>query len=232
MLSILYIYHGLSQVEIADLLGCADCTVSEYRRKYNIERRYKDADWLRKQYHERGLTLAEVADKAGCDLGTVADWMERHGIKRRSISESRSKGDVEKLHNKEWLRREYIERERTTTDIAEELEVTTWVVSVWLRRHEIKARPSLSATGSDNPNWAGGYEKYYGSDWESQRKKAIQRDGGECQVCGSKNIHVHHIRPFRTFGLENHEKANELDNLICLCPEHHGKWEGVPLRPQ
>jgi 5-methylcytosine-specific restriction endonuclease McrA len=91
---------------------------------------------------------------------------------------------------------------------------------------------SENLSGEDHPNWKGGAERYYGPSWQSQRQKALDRDGGECQVCGSGDVHVHHIRPFRKFGVKNHAEANQLNNLICLCPRHHGQWEGIPLRPQ
>jgi hypothetical protein len=87
--------------------------------------------------------------------------------------------------------------------------------------------------GENHPNWKGGYEPYYGPSWRTQRRKALERDGHQCVVCGAGGeIHVHHVRPFRVFGPENHEQANALDNLVCLCPKHHAKWEGVPLRPE
>lgn len=80
--------------------------------------------------------------------------------------------------------------------------------------------------GEDHPNWKGGYGKWYGKSWSEQRQKAIERDGNSCRVCGDSpsedySIHVHHITPFREFGLEKHEEANRLENLVTLCMEHH-----------
>lgn len=76
-------------------------------------------------------------------------------------------------------------------------------------------------------NWKGGYEPYYGSNWRSQRRKAWERDNYTCQRCGmtkdekGKNPDVHHIKPFRTFGVKNYRKANDLTNLICYCNVCH-----------
>lgn len=96
--------------------------------------------------------------------------------------------------------------------------------------------------GEDNPHWKGGHEGSYGSSWERQRKAAIKRDGYKCRYCGVSNsehieahnraLHVHHIHPFREYGLENHEQANRLSNLVTLCFSCHAKWEGIPLAPQ
>lgn len=86
-------------------------------------------------------------------------------------------------------------------------------------------------TGENAPAWKGGRHQYYGPSWQQQRRRALERDNHQCVICGNSEVEVHHIRPFRTFGVENHSEANQLDNLICLCPDHHNEWEGIPLRP-
>jgi DEAD/DEAH box helicase domain-containing protein len=68
----------------------------------------------------------------------------------------------------------------------------------------------------------------YGPNWAEQRKKALERDKYICQVCGiqaEKNLHVHHIRPFKEF--TSSIIANQLDNLITLCPACHRRAEKV-----
>jgi len=96
--------------------------------------------------------------------------------------------------------------------------------------------------GEANPSWSGGHERYYGSSWQRQRSEALDRDGHQCVVCGmtssehiethDQGLHVHHITPFRKYGVENHERANRLENLVTLCQTHHVEWEGLNLRPQ
>lgn len=87
--------------------------------------------------------------------------------------------------------------------------------------------------GSDNVLWRGGVgPKYYGPNWQAQRKKARQRDLYFCQSCGvtetalDKELDVHHKKPFRTFGYipeENqaYREANRLHNLVSLCASCH-----------
>lgn len=69
----------------------------------------------------------------------------------------------------------------------------------------------------------------YGSTWHVQRDKARARDGYRCQVCGAQEkgrVHdVHHKIPFRTFSSAT--EANQLTNLITLCPACHKKVENV-----
>lgn len=84
------------------------------------------------------------------------------------------------------------------------------------------------------PNYRGGITKtnyiyYRGSNWDSQKRKAMKRDNHECQVCHYQggffnSLAVHHIKPYRLFG-GDFESANQLSNLITLCRKHHGLIE-------
>lgn len=77
----------------------------------------------------------------------------------------------------------------------------------------------------------------YGPIWKQQRQRAIERDNRTCIVpwCGmtrekhreqyDTDIHVHHIKPMRTYVDEDrtldHENAHKLSNLVTVCSEHH-----------
>lgn len=96
---------------------------------------------------------------------------------------------------------------------------------------------SVNATGENGYHWKGGYEPYYGPDWKIQRAKARQRDKHTCQRCQvhesalDRELDVHHIRPFRAFGIANHKQANRLSNLISLCAKCHMRVEnGASLK--
>lgn len=99
--------------------------------------------------------------------------------------------------------------------------------------------------GPDSPLWKGGHVKYYGPNWNQQKRLARKRDNNTCQVCGrtqkknGKALDVHHVKPFRSFNYvpgenENYLQANELTNLICLCIRCHRKVEHgkLPLQPR
>ena len=67
----------------------------------------------------------------------------------------------------------------------------------------------------------------YGPTWGAIRKLVLRRDENRCRLCGSEDngqgLHVHHKIPFRRF--ESPEKANQLDNLVTLCPACHREAE-------
>ena len=106
---------------------------------------------------------------------------------------------------------------------------------------------ALAAAGYDAPparqtRWAGATDRTlsYGPNWTKQRRRALERDGYECQdkSCEltdamhldryGRSLDVHHLRPLRSFreaGELDHDRANRLDNLITLCRPHHVQWE-------
>ena len=85
--------------------------------------------------------------------------------------------------------------------------------------------------GRNHPLWKGGSDEWRGSNWGSQRRKALKRDNYSCRLCGSKeDLVVHHIIPFRVFGAEKYREANKLSNLITLCRSCHGKVEMGKLK--
>lgn len=87
-------------------------------------------------------------------------------------------------------------------------------------------------TGPGHPNWKGGGNDSYGKGWAEARRRALDRDGYRCLVCGTsreeigRNPDVHHIVPVRRFiESENHtrEEAHRLENLVTLCIGCHRK---------
>ena len=71
----------------------------------------------------------------------------------------------------------------------------------------------------------------YGPNWQKQREAARARDHYLCSVCGApeppeRQHDVHHKKPFREFKHirgenENYLQANELNNLVTVCPNCH-----------
>lgn len=73
----------------------------------------------------------------------------------------------------------------------------------------------------------------YGPDWPRIRRSVIERDNHECTLCHTRGdvslLHVHHIQPYRSFPEKS--KANDLNNLVTLCPDcHHRVEQSVQMR--
>lgn len=91
-------------------------------------------------------------------------------------------------------------------------------------------------SGENNPLWKGGRAPYYGPTWWPAKRAARLRDK-VCQRCGNKPqraLDVHHIVPFRAFGLARHAEANQLSNLVALCNKCHLEieWETNRTNPE
>lgn len=69
----------------------------------------------------------------------------------------------------------------------------------------------------------------YGPDWGRIRAAVLERDGYSCAICGRSGaelpLHVHHKIPLRSFS--SYQEANQLDNLIALCPVCHQRAEAA-----
>lgn len=89
---------------------------------------------------------------------------------------------------------------------------------------------AIGKSGAGSHNWKGGRGDYRGENWKAQRRSAIKRDGGRCQICNRKpkgkqrNFDVHHIKPYNDFN-GDWLLANDLSNLITLCKPCHVRAE-------
>lgn len=97
-------------------------------------------DELHRLYITERKTTPQIAALVGCTSGTIGLHLEQAGIERR-----RRKGPLRAsdgaLVTAEWLRRQYAELNRTTTEIAEELGCHNAYVGQLLRRAGIPTRP-------------------------------------------------------------------------------------------
>ncbi len=117
-----------------------------------------------------------------------------------------------------WLTQEFIGLETLDMPPVELLTTGYWLTL----SEQTVARLKEDGLWNNDPN-------DYGPKWENQRKRARQRDGYRCQVCGApeqeRAHHVHHKTPFKMFS--SFTQANVLENLVTLCPDCHRRVEAV-----
>ena len=150
--------------DIAEVLGCSNSTVSHWLNKHEIETRSRaeraryslpdeidDAEWLQKKYHEEGLSCQDIADEVGCSDDTVLRSMNQHGIERRDFSEAVKRGQRKRFDelDKEWLREEYVKKEKSANEIADGEDFSVNTVLRWLDRHDLPVRDRQSAIIAD-----------------------------------------------------------------------------------
>jgi 5-methylcytosine-specific restriction endonuclease McrA/AraC-like DNA-binding protein len=110
--------------------------------------------------------------------------------------------------------------------------------------YECMGKARKEWVGSDNPNWIEGTTGYYGPNWETQRKKRLEKDDYACVACGiseedhrsefGQGLIIHHVIPRRDFVIDGEldaERANRVSNLRTMCAICHQHWEGIPVAP-
>jgi len=190
-----YLENECTLSEIADLVDVSRGTVRDRMKKHGIERRsqseihsdgniepLRNEEWLREQYWEQNKTLREISDEVNLSPTAVRNWMDRHDIETRSLSESHTDGNVDRLANKEWLRDQYRNQKKSPPEIADEIDVHAATVRSWIERHGIK-KHSLSKRYTDgnveplkDPEWL--HEQY------NQNKKSSNEIAEELGLSG------------------------------------------------
>lgn len=147
--------------------------------------------------------------------------------------------------SREWLIEMYVERERSTGDIAAEIGTTDANVLYWLKKHGIprrsvagaraikhwgsfgEANPMHGKTGSANPRFVDGSSPerqrlYVQSKGKEFLREILKRDGYQCRRCGAakagaRSLHVHHIKPWAG----NPSLRFDESNVTTLCKPCH-----------
>ncbi len=148
--------------------------------------------------------------------------------------------------DKQWLVTEYVEKQRSTGEIAAKIGCTEGNIIFWLKKHKIprrntsqaravkhwglegEANPMHGKRGSASHNWKGGCtperQSFYTSEgWAKACSAVWKRDNATCQRCSVRrkdtdNLHVHHIVSFAV-----KELRAETTNLVLLCTSCH-RW--------
>jgi predicted DNA-binding protein YlxM (UPF0122 family)/5-methylcytosine-specific restriction endonuclease McrA len=166
---------------------------------------YKSEDYLRREYVEKERSTKQIAEDWDIDGAGVHHWIEKHGIETRDRSESQTDGDIDKLRNGEWLEREYVDKERHATDLADEVGVSAETIYRWLREHGIPVRDEgLAKTDGDlelvrDEQWL--REQYLADE------KSMHQIGSECNV-----QHSTVKRYIHQFGIETRAGGTDMSD--------------------
>lgn len=252
-----YWEDDLSMAEVAGEIGCSQTAVRDSLIKYGIGTKSishglsnGDLDKITKAkleelYVDEKKKISEIAEKFGLSYTAIYRRLLDYGIEIRPRYLAQSNGDIKQLDDEDWLRKQYVEKERSTVDIANELGLHDETVRARLIEYDIPRRDRKEAipSGSDHPSHKEGNISEYGPNWDEQRLKARIRDQAKCQVCGKPDHvhikefgrvnHVHHIQPRSDFvdsdGNFDYISANRLGNLITVCTTHHPQIEDIPI---
>jgi hypothetical protein len=101
--------------------------------------KYKNEEWLRQKYVEENMTMKQMAEEADVCAATIGDHLKENNIKTRHSGQRTY--IKPKYRNREWLRKQHFDEERTNKEIAEECNVSTETIRDWLIQHRIGRVP-------------------------------------------------------------------------------------------
>lgn len=143
-----YVEQQKSQREVADECGVSQNTISTWLHKCDIDREtpgedtYRDAEWLYNQYVNNNHSTYDIAEQGDFSASTVRYWLNKHGIETRRQSGDNTQSNPAKpphqtYRDKTWLETEYIQKDRTTHEIADELNVHNSTIGRWANRYDL-----------------------------------------------------------------------------------------------
>jgi transposase len=121
-----YVVEGKSTTTIADEWDCGSTTVSSWLERHDINKRdrgghpddapWKQADTLRRLYHEEGLTMPEIADKYNVAYSTINNAFERNGVEKY---EQGGKPADMAYKDRDWLNQKYKKERVSAKELAD-----------------------------------------------------------------------------------------------------------------
>lgn len=163
-----YVTDGLSMGALAQEIGCQASSVLKALRRLNIPTRpakglgnrtpkqtipqLNDPDWLHEQFVGQRRSVGSIARELDCTRGPVMSALVKFGINRkhnRGHVRVRSAVVYPRLNDHQWLRGEYVEKDRTAQSLADEVGCTVWSVQAALCRFRILKFPDRNMEKRD-----------------------------------------------------------------------------------
>lgn len=255
----LYIVDKLSAKEIAKIYQVNSSSIWKKLNKFNIKCRngseanlkhsnleYKTYEWLYQQYIINELSSNEIAKIVKITPEAILNWLKFYKIPiRKSSNILLNTNIVNQFKSFDYLNRQYVINNKTTTEIAFEIGINQSTIQKWLKNFCIPIRETpVGKSGKDNPSWRGGITSLNksirtSSKYNKWRNDCLERDNFICQKCFQKfektQLNVDHIKPFSVlmeqYKINSLEQANSCNSLWntengrTLCIECHKKTE-------
>jgi len=191
-------------------------------------------------YEKQEKTLLEICEELNVSYGKLHSLFEKFKIPRRHYYNKkwreriglRSREQKKYKISKNKLYELYIQKNKTTYEIAEIFNCSPQTISRRLKEYGIPIRNISEARigrhrGKYSSNWKGGitpstHMRLCNIKWKKIANKIRKRDNYTCQQCGKFPAYdVHHIIPYRLFHNDNE------NNLVTLCRNCHMQIERI-----
>lgn len=176
---------------------------------------WRDEDTLRQLYRVERLKTHEIADRFGCAHSTISKWLDRHDIE--TYSPGRGDSDYpsivsntpQKLTDGSWLKKQYIDNQRSQRDIASELDCSHNAVSNWLDNHDIpkRGREELHVLNKQRQRRHRTRDELQDESW--LRHHYIEKDLSTVEI--AEELGVSHYTVYKWLNLHDIEIGTEWD---------------------
>jgi hypothetical protein len=227
-----YINEKKSCVKIAEELNCSDDTISYWLQVYRIEIRGKglplqiniESEQVFIEYIENKKSISQISKEYNTPRNHISHILNELGIQKYSLRDiqflCKNKDIPKELFDKEWLINEYVNNNKSKSDLAKMLNVDPGTIEKSLKDFNIYIRNNSESkiglwAGDKHPNWKGTstinqllrqYCKEY------QYPTVLHRDNYKCKLCLSKkDLQIHHIIPFNII----------INSIIAIHPEYN-----------
>lgn len=146
------------QREIAKELGISPSTVSHWLIKFDIPRdptlrkfkgdgRYRNKEWLRKQFEDKSKLVDKIAEESGVSRATLYNWAKKYNIKREDcrfyppvITKTGKVIDKDNKEAEAWFYEEYWVKGKTLEHIANENNTSPQTILRWMELFDTPRR--------------------------------------------------------------------------------------------
>ena len=190
---------------------------------------------LEEIYNRPNMDLKKMCEIVGCKSTiTMSKILRRHNIstdnnKKVAFAKRGNRTDEE---FKKFLIHEYLDKKRSMTSIAKELNISWVIVSRYLDKYQISKRTkSEQQTGEGSSNWKGGrhikqsgyIEVYCPNHPNANKRKSVY----EHQLVAEKKL-GRYLKPGEVIHhIDLNKSNNSPDNLVVLSNSEHMKLHGL-----
>jgi len=108
--------------------------------------KYRNKEWLENQYLTLKKSARDIAKECNVDPGTIGNWLKKFGIKTRTNREANIlKEEPKPYMDKDWLYEQYVDLQRSITDLANEFNCSTATIVRYMKFFEIESRDRSEA---------------------------------------------------------------------------------------
>jgi hypothetical protein len=182
---------------------------------------------LREMYEEQKMSKSEIRKRLGVNRDELFELFDEYDFEERSAMEQKLVGKDTRYRNKEFLKKQYVEKGKSMVEIGKMCDCSATAVSDWLEKHDIDKRyyrNSVKFKLGGRPNSIGAYPiiTCLGSCGVNQlleHRLVLLAEGYSIEkVFGNNNYNVHHRN--------GHKCDNRPCNLELVHREEHGKKHG------